>query len=72
MELVTSVNSHSLAVMLLTVLALFLFTREKIPLETSSLFIIVALTVGFTVFPYTYEDTQIHALDFFQVLDMKL
>ena len=65
MELVTSVNSHSLAVMLLTVLALFLFTREKIPLETSSLFIIVALTVGFTVFPYTYEDTQIHALDFF-------
>jgi di/tricarboxylate transporter len=65
MELVTSVNSHSLAVMLLTVLALFLFTREKIPLETSSLFIIVALTVGFTIFPYTYEDTQIHALDFF-------
>lgn len=65
MELVTSTNSHSIAVMLLTILALFLFTREKIPLETSSLFILVALTVGFTIFPYEYENTQIHALDFF-------
>jgi len=65
MELVTTVNSHSIAVMLLTLLALFLFTREKIPLETSSLFIIVSLSVGFTLFPYEYENTQIHALDFF-------
>jgi di/tricarboxylate transporter len=65
MQLVTSVNSHSLAVMLLTVLALFLFTREKIPLETSSLFIIVALTVGFTIFPYEYENKELHAIDFF-------
>lgn len=65
MELVTSVNNHSLAVMILTLLALFLFTREKIPLETSSLFIIVSLTVGFTVFPYEYKNTTIHALDFF-------
>ena len=30
-----------------------------------SLFIIVALTVGFTIFPYEYVNTQIHALDFF-------
>ena len=65
MELITSANNHSIAVMLLTALALFLFTREKIPLETSSLFIIVALTVGFTIFPYEYENTYIHALDFF-------
>ena len=65
MQLVTSINSHGIAVMLLTLLALFLFTREKIPLETSSLFILVSLTVGFTIFPYSYENTQIHALDFF-------
>jgi di/tricarboxylate transporter len=65
MELVTSVNNHSIAIMILTLLALFLFTREKIPLETSSLFIIVSLTVGFTVFPYEYKNTTIHALDFF-------
>ncbi len=65
MPLVTSVNSHALAVMLLTLLALFLFSREKIPLETSSLFIIVTLTVGFTLFPYQNENTRIHALDFF-------
>lgn len=65
MQLVTSVNSYAIAVILLTLLALFLFTREKIPLETSSLFIIVALTVGFTIFPYQYENSSIHALDFF-------
>jgi len=29
-------NAHALAVLLLTVLALFLFTREKIPLENST------------------------------------
>ncbi len=65
MDLITTVNNHSLAVMLLTLFALFLFTRESVPLETSSLFILVALTVGFTAFPYSYADTQIHALDFF-------
>ena len=65
MQLDTTVNSHSIAVMLLTVLALFLFTREKIPLETSSLFIIVALTVGFTIFPFEYENKELHAIDFF-------
>ena len=65
MQLITTVNNHSIAVMLLTVLALFLFTREKIPLETSSLFIIVALTVGFTIFPYEYENKELHAIDFF-------
>lgn len=65
MDLVTTLNNHSLSVMLLTLLALFLFTRDNIPLETSSLFILVSLTVGFTVFPYTYNDTHLHALDFF-------
>ncbi|MFA9373578.1 MAG: SLC13 family permease [Poseidonibacter sp.] len=65
MDLVTTLNNHSLSVMLLTLLALFLFTRDNIPLETSSLFILVSLTVGFTVFPYSYNDTSIHALDFF-------
>lgn len=61
MEIVAFANNHAIAVMLLTLFALFLFTREKLPLETSSLFIIVALTVGFTVFPYK----EIHAEDFF-------
>ncbi|MEM9304233.1 MAG: SLC13 family permease [Pseudomonadota bacterium] len=49
---VTAPEPHAIAVLLLTGLALFLFTRERIPLETSSLCILVLLTVGFTLFPY--------------------
>ena len=45
-------NVHALATLLLTVLALFLFTREKIPLESTSLFILVALIIGFELFPF--------------------
>ena len=44
-------NAHALAVLLLTVLALFLFTREKIPLESSSLFVLVARIIGFERLP---------------------
>ncbi|MDX1571709.1 MAG: SLC13 family permease [Xanthomonadales bacterium] len=45
-------DPHAIAVLLMTGLALFLFTRERIPLETSSLVILVVLTIGFQVFPY--------------------
>jgi len=38
---------------LLTVVALFLFTRDNIPLESSSLAIFVILVAGFALFPYT-------------------
>ena len=58
-------NNHAIAVLLLTVLALFLFSREKIPLETSSLFILVLLAVGFELFPYHAGGEAVHALDFF-------
>ncbi|TKB25588.1 SLC13 family permease [Desulfopila sp. IMCC35006] len=59
-------NPHTVFVLLLTLFALFLFSREKIPLESSSLFILVALSVGFEVFPYHADDkTVLHAIDFF-------
>lgn len=61
MDIVASPDSHAIAVMILTLLALYLFTREQLPLETSSLFIIVVLTVGFTLFPYEH----LEAIDFF-------
>ena len=38
---------------MLTVVALFLFTRDNIPLESSSLAIFVILVAGFALFPYT-------------------
>ena len=57
---------HAIAVMALTVLALILFMRDSIPLETSSLLVLAVITVGFEVFPYTRADgEQLHAVDFF-------
>ncbi len=49
-------NYHALAVLLLVVFALILFSRDRIPLETSSLVVLALLTVGFYLFPYTGPD----------------
>ena len=43
---------HAYAVMALVVLALVLFASERIPLASSSLLILVALTLLFEVFPF--------------------
>ncbi len=57
---------HTLAVLALVVLALVLFSREKIAIETSSLFILVLLTCGFAAFPYiTPTGEHLEAVDFF-------
>jgi len=58
-------NTHSIAVLSLTVLALVLFSRDKIPLESSSLFVLVVLTVGFQLWPFFTDGKQLHAVDFF-------
>jgi di/tricarboxylate transporter len=59
-------NVHSVAVLLLTLFALILFTREKIALETSSLLIITILTIGFELFPFETPEGIFHSVDFFQ------
>ena len=58
-------NSHALAVMIVIIGALILFTRESIPLQTTSLLVIVTLTVGFTLFPFESDGQVLHASDFF-------
>ncbi|MFT6257401.1 MAG: di/tricarboxylate transporter [Cellvibrionaceae bacterium] len=59
-------DAHALAVLLLVLLALFLFTRESIAIETSSLFILAMLSIGFTVFPFVNSQGQhLEALQFF-------
>ena len=58
-------NMHALAVMVLTVIALILFTREKIPLESSSLVILMGLAIGFELFPFQTAGGVLHAVDFF-------
>jgi di/tricarboxylate transporter len=59
-------NTHALAVLLLTVIALILFTRDRIPLETSSLLVLALLAVGFEIFPFDGGEGELHAVDFFQ------
>jgi len=59
-------NPHAVAVLVLTVIALGLFTRSRIPLESSSLMILVLLATGFELFPYVGEDGKmLHAREFF-------
>jgi di/tricarboxylate transporter len=54
------------AVLVLTVVALFLFTRDRIPLESSSLTILIILVAGFQLFPYARDgDVLIKPIDFF-------
>ncbi|MFW5498571.1 MULTISPECIES: SLC13 family permease [unclassified Maridesulfovibrio] len=58
-------NLHALAVLALTAVALLLFSKKKIPLETSSLLIFLILTVGFEIFPYEYDGEIFPAVNFF-------
>jgi di/tricarboxylate transporter len=51
--------------MALTLIALYLFSRESIRIETSSLVILTALAVGFMLFPYRGESDELDPLQFF-------
>ena len=57
---------HGVAVLLLTAVALALFTRDNIPLESSSLAILIVLVTGFQLFPYeTSTGDTLRAVEFF-------
>ena len=58
-------NNHALAVLFLIVFALILFTREKIPLESSSFLVLIGLAVGFELFPFQADGKVLRAVDFF-------
>jgi di/tricarboxylate transporter len=49
---ITTPDTHAIAMMVLTLVALILFTRDRIPLELSSLGLIALLATGFALFPY--------------------
>jgi len=51
-------DPHGIAIMLLAVVALFLFSRDRIPMETSALVVLGILIVGFEVFPYVSPTGQ--------------
>ena len=58
-------DPHAIGILILTVIALVLFTRENIPLETSSLLVIAILAVGFEVFPYHRDGQEFHSIGLF-------
>jgi len=55
---------HAIAVILLTGVTLFLFARERIPLETTSFLVLVTLVLGFFVFKYPGIEPQKFLLSF--------
>jgi len=58
-------NMHALAVMIMIVVALALFTRDSIPMETTSLVVLVVLATGFQIFPFESDGQVLAASDFF-------
>ena len=55
---------HGIAVVVLIVTALFLFTRDRLPLESSSLAIIIVLVLGFHLFPYEVDGVAVNPAQF--------
>jgi len=57
-------DAHGVAVLLLIVVALFLFTRDRLPLETSSLSVLIVLVAGFQIFPYESDGVRLGPIQF--------
>ncbi len=51
--------------LLLTAVALYLFTRDSLPLETSCLAVLIVLVAGFQFFPYESDILSLKPVDFF-------
>lgn len=58
-------NNHALFVLLLTVFALYLFRRDDIPLETSCVIVLLALTIGFSFAPFHNFNGRLEPMQFF-------
>jgi di/tricarboxylate transporter len=60
-----SMTAHGLAVLLFTLAVFVAFTSRRIPIEVTSLVVLVALPLGFTLFPYGSEAGRVDPLAFF-------
>jgi di/tricarboxylate transporter len=58
-------EAHAIAVIALTIVAFYLFTRDDVPLATTSLTVLVTLTVGFHLWPYHTVDGTLEPSVFF-------
>lgn len=59
-------NGHAAALLVLAVLAFAAFSRERLPLESTSLIILVALVGGFAIFPFVSEGQTVSPTFFFR------
>ena len=57
-------DAHGIAVLVLIVTALYLFTRDRLPLESSSLAVIIVLIAGFHLFPYEVNGVPVDPAQF--------
>ncbi|HSG66684.1 MAG TPA: SLC13 family permease [Gammaproteobacteria bacterium] len=57
-------DGHGIFVLLLTAVALFLFTRDKLPLEASALVILLILLLSFELFPYYVDGARLSPTSF--------
>lgn len=48
-------NNHAVVVLMITVFALYLFRRDDVPLETSSLIVVATLCLMFVLFPFSVD-----------------
>jgi di/tricarboxylate transporter len=55
---------HAIAAILLAFFAIFLFTRDKIRLESSSLFVLIVILVWFEFFTIEYNGARVRAQNF--------
>src|SRR5690606_14253697 len=56
---------HALVVMALTLIALYLFSRDRLPIETSSLIVVAILAILFSLFPYESDGEALEPVAFF-------
>lgn len=52
-------DAHGIFVLLLTPFALYLFTRDRLPLEASGLAILIILMLSFQLFPYAVDGQRL-------------
>ncbi|NNC65317.1 MAG: SLC13 family permease, partial [Gammaproteobacteria bacterium] len=52
-------GAHGVFVLLLTIVALYLFTRDRLPLEASGLTILIVLLIVFELFPYEADGVRL-------------
>ena len=57
-------SAHAIFAIVLALVAIFLYTREKLPLESSSFFILGVILVWFELYPIAPEGSRIRAGDF--------